>query len=212
MCSYDDLIKPIYNKLEKMYSHLHEQINKLDRYKCDGKEFLCVNQNAPKIPDDKGGIYIMFEEGEKYKNFDRIVRVGKAEDSLYKRLKQHFINLDKDHSILRKHIGKAQLLGDQKLLEEWKTKGIKNLSQEKVVTKHLIENISFCIIPLSDKEQIRKLEQTLIEILSIHNRLYHETTDNDIQTKKWLGNDCKENQRVMQSGMWNCEHVRIWKK
>ncbi len=34
----------------------------------------------------------MFDKGESFDGFDRIVRVGKAESSLLKRLTQHFIN------------------------------------------------------------------------------------------------------------------------
>lgn len=212
MITYDDLINPIYDRLNVIYYRLHEQLNGLDRYKYNGKGFYSLNPNATPIPDNQGGIYIMFENGEKYGIFDRVVRVGKAEDSLYERLKQHFINYDKDHSIFRKHIGKAQLSGNQVDLMNWKTKGIKNPTQEKNVTKYLIENISFCIIPLSDKAQIRKLEQTLIEILSIHNRL-HQTIDtqNPIPTQDWLGQKC-DNNKVMESGMWNVEHIRNWKK
>lgn len=212
MITYDDLINPIYDRLNVIYYRLHEQLNGLDRYRYNGKGFYSLNPNATPIPDKIGGIYIMFETSEKYNDFDRVVRVGKAEDSLYYRLKQHFIDFNKDLSIFRKHIGKAQLSGNQDLLEEWKTRKTKNRLQEEKVTEYLIDNISFCIIPLSNKEQIRKLEQTLIEILSIHNRL-HQTIDtqNPIPTEDWLGKKC-DNEKVMESGMWNVEHIRNWKK
>ena len=212
MITYDDLINPIYDRLNVIYYRLHEQLNGLYRYRYNGKGFYSLNPNATPIPDKIGGIYIMFETSEKYNDFDRVVRVGKAESSLYYRLKQHFIDFNKDHSIFRKHIGKAQLSGNQDLLEEWKTRRTKNRLQEEKVTEYLIDNISFCLIPLTDKKQIRKLEQTLLEILSIYNRLHHETTGKYIQTDNWLGNYCKENQRVMESGMWNDEHIRNWKK
>ena len=97
--------------------------------------------------------------------------------------------------------------GDESAVQDWNTKGIGNPELEEKVTEYLIDNISFCLIPLTDKKQIRKLEQTLLEILSIHNRLHHETTGKYIQTDNWLGNYCKENQRVMESGMWNDEHI-----
>ena len=162
----------------------------------------------------------MFDKTETFNRYSRVVRVGKAEKSLLTRLTQHFINLDKDHSILRKHIGRSLLhkweeennVTYESAVQDWNTKGIGNPELEEKVTEYLIDNISFCLIPLTDKKQIRKLEQTLLEILSIHNRLHHETTGKYIQTDNWLGNYCKENQRVMESGMWNDEHIRNWKK
>lgn len=213
MFNYIDLINPIFDRMNVIYYRLHEQVNSLDRYQYDGKNFVNLSNPLSQIPNKQGGIYIIFEKGETYKDFDRIVRVGKAEKSLLTRLTQHFIKKDKDHSVFRKHIGRSLLRQQHCDLEikDWDTKGVNNIEIEDKVTEHLIENISFCIIPLSDKEQIKKLEQTLLEVLSIHNRLYHETTGKYIQSDNWLGY-CNENQKVTESGMWNDEHIRNWKK
>ena len=56
-----------------------------------------------KIPLD--GIYILFEKGEKAHGVDRIVRIGThtGQGQLISRLKQHFINQNKDRSIFRKN-------------------------------------------------------------------------------------------------------------
>ena len=57
------------------------------------------------------GIYIMFEEGETFQGLDRIVRVGThdGDGNLYKRLKEHYVNENKDRSIFLKRVGSAIL-------------------------------------------------------------------------------------------------------
>ena len=217
MLTYDNITNTVYNGLVIAYNDLHKQLNDINvtkyKYLGNGKFY------PPNLPK-QGGIYIMFDKTETFNRYSRVVRVGKAEKSLLTRLTQHFINLDKDHSILRKHIGRSLLhkweeennVTYESAVQDWNTKGVGNPELEEKVTEYLIDNISFCLIPLTDKKQIRKLEQTLLEILSIHNRLHHETTGKYIQTDNWLGNYCKENQRVMESGMWNDEHIRNWKK
>lgn len=153
MFNYIDLINPIFDRMNVIYYRLHEQVNSLDRYQYDGKNFVNLSNPLSQIPNKQGGIYIIFEKGETYKDFDRIVRVGKAEKSLLTRLTQHFIKKDKDHSVFRKHIGRSLLRQQHCDLEiqDWDTKGVNNIEIEDKVTEYLIENISFCIIPLSDK-------------------------------------------------------------
>ncbi len=209
--TYDKITRDSYNQLKILYNKLHQELNnpKIIKYKYLGNGQFC----PPNLPK-QSGLYIMFDTNE-----NRIVRVGKAEKSLLTRLTQHFIKEDKDHSILRKHIGRSLLhkweeennVTYESAVQDWNTKGVGNPELEEKVTEYLIDNISFCLIPLTVKKQIRKLEQTLLEILSIHNRLYHEATGKNIQTDNWLGNYCKENQRVMESGLWNDEHIRNWK-
>src|SRR5678815_2344808 len=66
-----------------------------------------------KVIDDipLNGIYIIFENGEKYKNLDRIVRVGThtGNNQLRSRLNQHFVKENKNRSIFRKNIGRCLL-------------------------------------------------------------------------------------------------------
>ena len=53
---------------------------------------------------------------------DRIVRIGthRGDNNLYNRLKEHFINENKDRSIFRKNIGRALLNKNQdSYLEIW---------------------------------------------------------------------------------------------
>ena len=59
----------------------------------------------------QNGIYIMFENKEKYNNLDRIVNVGThtGNNQLRSRLNQHFVMENKNRSILRKNIGRCFL-------------------------------------------------------------------------------------------------------
>ena len=69
------------------------------------------------------GIYIVFEKGELYKKYDRIVRIGThtSDGRLKARLKNHFITENKDDSIFRKNIGLALLsLADDPYAEIWR--------------------------------------------------------------------------------------------
>jgi aspartate oxidase len=73
---------------------IHNLFNNLKRI-----NFPFDNSDIP-----KNGIYILFEKGELAHNHDRIVRIGThtGRDQLLSRLKQHFINENKDRSIFRK--------------------------------------------------------------------------------------------------------------
>jgi hypothetical protein len=61
------------------------------------------------IPNN--GIYIVFENGEKYGVLDKIVRVGThtGDKKLRSRLNQHFVMENKNRSIFRKNIGRCIL-------------------------------------------------------------------------------------------------------
>src|SRR5687768_9315527 len=65
--------------------------------------------NPSRLPSN--GIYVLFEEGEESHGGARIVRAGThtGEGQLIERLKQHFLQENKDRSIFRKNIGRALL-------------------------------------------------------------------------------------------------------
>ena len=83
--------------MSKICSELHQLFNKSVPYK-----FPYEKEDLP-----QNGIYIMFEKKEKAHGFNRIVYVGshRGENRLVKRLDEHFINENKDRSILRKKLG-----------------------------------------------------------------------------------------------------------
>jgi hypothetical protein len=82
---------------------LHKFFNEQRRYS------FPFHAHKNEIP--KNGIYIIFEIGESFKNFDRIVRVGThtGNNQLYSRLNQHFVKENKNRSIFRKNIGRCLL-------------------------------------------------------------------------------------------------------
>lgn len=86
-----------------MVLELHGLFNNLKRY-----SFPFVNYRS-EIP--KNGIYILFEKGERFYDYDRIVRIGThtGNDQLYSRLNQHFVKENKNRSIFRKNIGRCFL-------------------------------------------------------------------------------------------------------
>lgn len=161
-----------------------------------------------KIPGN--GIYIMFEAGEKYRNLDRIVRVGThtSQNRLRARLKDHYITENKDGSIFRKNIGRA-LLNQQNdpFLPEWDQNQsrindpdiLKRIdwtymkSVEKSVSKHLRENISFVTIEVENADDRLRLEEGIIATLN---------NDPDfISSPNWLGRFSPKTE-IRNSGMW----------
>ena len=182
--------------LKIAYNEIHRELNDLPRYTYRGDgEFLGA------IPKG-GGVYIIFEKGEKYGCYDRITRVGKAEKPLLSRLKQHFVREDKDYSIFRKHVGRALLNKKGLPLDDWNRKGVKVPVVEKEVSKYLKENATFCVIPLADKNEICILEKTLIEVLAAFNCSYLAASGKTIQSDNWLGN-YSVSQKIKTSGLWN---------
>ena len=175
-------------------------------------------QSAPDLADlceNKGGIYIVFENSEQYNGFNRIVRVGRAltKLTLIKRLKQHFCptsNFPKDNSIFRKHIGRALLIEENKtesfIKNNWNKKKTTVDRLEGKITERLAKNFSFCVIPLDNEDEIKNLEKALITLLSTYNVLYKDLHTQPIPSNNWLGKKCT-NKRVQTSGLWNYEFV-----
>ena len=69
---------------------------------CHRQTRICFTANGftgENIPNN--GVYILFERDEKAHGGDRIVRIGThtGDSNLYNRLKEHFINENKDRSI-----------------------------------------------------------------------------------------------------------------
>jgi len=161
------------------------------------------------IPNN--GIYILFEKGELGHSGDRIVRVGThtGENQLPSRLKQHFLNENKDRSIFRKNIGRALLNGsNDEFLEFWEidltTRDAKEKyshlidfdRQEQIemqVSKYIRENFSFIVFAIDDVEKRLEIESKIISTISKCNTCK--------PSKNWLGlNSPKE--KIRMSGLW----------
>lgn len=139
--------------MSEICQQLHDLFNSLPRHRFPFDEL--------KIP--RNGIYILFEDGERAHGTDRIVRVGThtGENQLRSRLKQHFVNENKDRSIFRKNIGRAILQKKKdSFLEQWNRdlttrKARERYSSlldeekqdqvEKAVTEYIQQNFSFVV-------------------------------------------------------------------
>ncbi|MDY0385693.1 MAG: hypothetical protein RBT65_00905 [Methanolobus sp.] len=181
--------------------NLHQLFGELERM------YFPFDEN--KIP--KNGIYILFEKGEYGHDTDRIVRVGThtGKNQLRSRLKQHFINENKDRSIFRKNIGRAFLnMDNDPFIEQWEldlTKReakdkysssidpAKQAKTEKRVTQYIQDNFSFVVFEVNDKDQRMELEAKLISTVSLCTECRPSET--------WFGNHSPKN-KIRESGLW----------
>ena len=159
----------------------------------------------------KNGIYVLFEAGEKAHGGDRIVRVGThtGKNQLRSRLKQHYIDENKDRSIFRKNIGRAILNRENdSFLTQWnwdlttrKAKERyghlvdwrKQKETEKRASEYIQDNLSFVVFEVKDKRKRLHLESKIISTLSWCDKC--EPSDN------WLGLNSPK-KKIRQSGLW----------
>lgn len=157
------------------------------------------------------GIYILFEKGEHGHAGERIVRIGThtGENQLRSRLKQHFLNENKDRSIFRKHIGRSLLKrSNDPFLEFWEldltTRKAKDKyshlidfeyqkSIESRVSEYIQGNFSFCVFEVNDKTKRLEIESKIISTVS--------WCKNCDPSKKWLGRSSPK-QKIVESGLW----------
>jgi|GEM_PF-662540 len=194
--------------MKNIVLELHQLFNRQRRFSFPFKEF------KKEIP--KNGIYIIFENGEKYNAFDRIVRVGTHTgiSQLRSRLNQHFVKENKNRSIFRKNIGRCFLNKENpSYLPLWeldttsrvdKEKNINLLDLafekelEKRITEYIQSNLSFCVLPIDTKEDRlfweRKIVSTLAKIGEI------KPSDN------WLGNHSTKD-KIQRSGLWQVNEL-----
>jgi len=160
------------------------------------------------------GIYIVFEKGELYKKYDRIVRIGThtSDGRLKARLKNHFITENKDGSIFRKNIGLALLsLADDPYAEIWnlntsspdvcakyatKIDKLYQKNIEQKVTQYIQDNMSFVCIPVDQTSDRLRLEEGLIATLNQSAEFR--------SSSNWLGLHNPKSE-ISQSGLWNSQ-------
>ncbi|HLC58602.1 MAG TPA: hypothetical protein VJI68_01965 [Candidatus Nanoarchaeia archaeon] len=181
-------------------STIHNWFNGMKRF------YFPFNNNE--IP--LNGIYILFEKGENAHMGERIVRIGThtGQNNLGLRLKEHFINENKDRSIFRKNIGRC-LLNKNKdpFLKDWELTPLirevriknphinfnKQKEVEKNVTKYMRDNFSFVIFEVIKKEDRLKLESKIIFTISNCNECK--------PSEKWLGLFSPK-EKIKESGLW----------
>jgi len=161
------------------------------------------------IPDN--GIYILFEKGEHAHRADRIVRVGThtGANQLRSRLRQHFVNENKDRSIFRKNIGRAILQkAGAPFLKQWEwdltTRRARNTylplldiekqrTIERAVSEYIQRNLSFVVFRVDAKEERLEWEQKIISTLS--------WCEECRPSHNWLGMHSPK-QKIRESGLW----------
>ncbi len=168
--------------------------------------------NENEIP--KNGIYILFEKGELGHNTNRIVGTHTGNNQLISRLKQHFLNENKDRSIFRKNIGRA-LLNKTKdaYLDVWeidlttkeaKGKFSKLIDSEKQkilereITKYLQDNFSFVVFQVDDKNKRLELESKIISTVSKCKECKPSST--------WLGLFSTK-EKIREKGLWQVNEL-----
>lgn len=194
--------------MRNLYLELHKLLNEMSRFDFPFNEL--INQ----IP--KNGIYIIFEKGEKYQNYDRIVRVGThtGNNQLRSRLNQHFIKENKNRSIFRKNIGRCYLNKEShSYLKLWelditskaeKDKNLKSLDlsfekqMEKKISDYIQSNLSFCVFQVDSKDERLFWESKIISTLA-------KATDVK-PSKNWLGNYSPK-EKIKASGLWQVNEL-----
>jgi hypothetical protein len=194
--------------MQSIVFELHKLFNSQKRCYFPFKEFrLEIPQN---------GIYIIFERGEKYLQFDRIVRVGThtGNNQLFSRLIQHYIKENKNRSIFRKNIGRCILKKENNpYLEIWDldtTSAEKKIKYsqvldiefekqvEKQISNYIQENLSFCAFKVDNKEQRLYWESKIASTLAQSNEI--------IPSLKWLGSYSPK-EKIRATGLWQVNEL-----
>lgn len=171
-------------------------------------------QQINEIPAN--GIYIIFENGEKFGDLDRIVRVGThtGEKQLRSRLNQHFIKENKNRSIFRKNVGRCILnKNNSPYLPLWeldttskadKEKNLRLLDLEfekeieKKISDYIQTNLTFSVFQVDTKEQRLFWESKIISTLAKSHELK--------PSKNWLGNYSPKD-KIKAVGLWQVNEL-----
>jgi hypothetical protein len=176
---------------------LHRLFDRLRRYDWQGID---------DIPFEDG-VYIIYERGETYHGYARVVHVGAhtSPGRLKQRLMDHFQREDRNASILRKNIGKALLnRAKDPYLDIWSldTSRAPNKDREDPRTAARVErdvsaymrvNLSFSVIPVASVDARQRLKAAIIATL-------HQAKD-FAPSDGWLGHHSPEAQ-IRESGLW----------
>jgi hypothetical protein len=194
--------------MKSLVIELHRFFNNRKRYSFPFKEF------EKELPEN--GIYLIFEQGEKYQDFDRIVRVGThtGNNQLRSRLNQHFVKENKNRSIFRKNIGRCFLNIDKSpYLKLWelditsKVEKEKNLQFldlefekiiEKKISNYVQSNLSFCVFQMDVKEERLFWESKIVSTLA--------KSDEIKPSANWLGNHSPK-EKIRISGLWQVNEL-----
>ena len=185
---------------------LHELFNRRHRFSVPFDK-----QNIP-----QNGIYILFEKGETFQGFDRIVRVGThtGDNQLRSRLTQHFITEKKNRSIFRKNIGRCFLAKENDpYLKLWEIDTTSRSKKEEYqnqlntefekelenkITTYMQSNFSFCVFEVKTKEDRLFWEMKIASTLN--------QAKCSIPSENWLGKFSPKVQ-IRESGLWQVNEL-----
>jgi len=191
-----------------LYSQLHQFFNTRKRF------YFPFESDMEYIP--LNGIYILFEKGEKYQQWDRIVRVGThiGSNQLRSRLLQHFVIENKNRSIFRKNIGRAILnKNGNPYLRIWELDTTSRAEKSKnghlidkplekdlegQISKYIQDNLSFTVFKMTDKEKRLFWESKIISSLARSPDIYI--------SESWLGSYSPKD-KIREFGLWQVNQL-----
>jgi hypothetical protein len=166
---------------------------------CDSLSHKVINNGyrsfVDPIPDDynQRGLYIIFDPQIIRTNEigNKIIRIGKNGPS-NNRLSLHRqgkIN----NSIFRKHVDRALQIRD-------------NIQHDEIPISNYIQSLNYLFLPIDDKENLKSIEETLIQILSNSTDPLNQI---DPPHENWLGYTIggEINPNIGTSHLWNVTHV-----
>ncbi len=185
---------------------LHRSLN--------GQTKLAFPFDKQSIPSD--GVYVLFEQGETAHGGNRIVRVGthNGQGQLPSRLRQHFLNENKDRSIFRKNIGRCLLSRDSDpFVKHWemdlttraakdKHRNLIDADKQKIVESRVSEYIrqrfAFVVFPVEEKEDRLRLESRMVSTVSL--------CEECSPSAGWLGSFSPK-EKIRGSGLWQVNEL-----
>lgn len=192
--------------MSHLCAELHHLANELPRFQFPFNDKL--------IP--KNGIYIVFEKNEMGHDADRIVRIGTHTglNQLRSRLKQHFVQENKDRSIFRKNIGRCILHRTaDPYLKVWELDCTSSESKvkhsplidsvyqqeiERRVSEYIQQNFSFCVLEVLSKEERLYLESRIVSTVAVCQKCG--------PSEHWVGMSSPV-QKIRNSGLWQVNEL-----
>ena len=189
---------------EEACTSLHELLKSEPRYS--------FPKLSEQLPSD--GVSFLFESGQEGHGGDRIVHIGShtAEGNLPSRLREH-MNLNKDRSILRKHLGRAMLHRDgDPYLAIWdldfttkktredhghRIESDKQEAIEDAVSNYIETNLAVSVLPTSGSVEARRLKDLCVGTVS--------SCSLCSPSSNWLGKHAAP--RIAHSGLWQIQKL-----
>ncbi len=161
-------------ELKAATEKIHMLFNKKKKINCFDCDVLKMLTSIPHA----AGLIVFYEKGEIFQNQDRIVFVGETDD-FKTRIRSYY----KSHAKLVTHIRDA--LGNK----------LGKAVLQKDANDYIQKNISFVLIPMTDKDERLAFNKKILSTLS--------RCDTFRSSKNWLGNYAPEQyEMITRSRLW----------